>query len=85
MSDDEIRDALERAADVVLDEDLSHTAWYVGCSRKRRARLRHDGARSAVGGANMSSVAVERDQHQEDNRVLFGQRRFTVGPQVSGS
>ncbi|QDO87411.1 hypothetical protein FNH13_02900 [Ornithinimicrobium ciconiae] len=51
MSDDEIRDALERAADVVPDPDLSHTAWYAGRSRKRRTSRAWWGAGGAVAAA----------------------------------
>ena len=51
MSDDEIRDALERAADVVPDPDLSQTAWYAGRSRKRRTSRAWWGAGAAAAAA----------------------------------
>lgn len=51
MSDNEIRDALDRAADVVPHQDLSHTAWSAGRSRKRRTYRAWWGASGAVAAA----------------------------------
>ncbi|MCK0111966.1 hypothetical protein MWU75_07425 [Ornithinimicrobium sp. F0845] len=51
MSDDELFDALERAADIVPDRDLSQTAWYAGRSRKRRTSRAWWGAGGAVAAA----------------------------------
>lgn len=56
MSDEQIRDALERAADVVPDEDLSHTAWYAGRSRKRRTSRAWWGAGAAAAAAAVVGV-----------------------------
>lgn len=56
MSENEIRDALERAADAVPDQDLSHTAWSAGRSRKRRTSRAWWGASGAVAAATLAGV-----------------------------
>ncbi|WP_114908189.1 hypothetical protein [Ornithinimicrobium murale] len=56
MSDNEFRDALERAADVVPDQDLAQTTWYAGRSRKRRTSRAWWGAGVAAAAATVVGV-----------------------------
>ncbi|WP_256840626.1 hypothetical protein [Ornithinimicrobium faecis] len=53
MSKNEIRDALDRAAEMVPDPDLSHTAWSAGRSRKRRTSRAWWSAGGAVAAATL--------------------------------